>query len=357
MKSIWNYSILILFILLSTVASGQVTIDKSSPNNGTILDIDYGKRGFLPTRLNRLQRSNMKDIAAFAPLPRGLVVYDTDDQMYYYFNPDNSTNGNENWQALSPFIFKDDQSDYYSAGDYYHRDIETHRSVKGVSLFNNTTISTARRLHIKGGVSVSSNSTSPPADYGLYVAENASSSGNIAIAGNLNAASIDGPGMVPIGAIIMWAGGTLPSGFVLCDGNNGTPNLSGKFIMSHGSTYTAGNGAALDAVKLVDSNIPEHDHSIVGTFNTNTEPDHRHIEGQNAEDGFGTGPSVGTSGDRNTGSDDVTLVRYRTSTEPDHKHSVTISGLTSNFGTTAAAIQTIDNRPVYYALAFIMRIN
>jgi microcystin-dependent protein len=34
------------------------------------------------------------------------------------------------------------------------------------------------------------------------------------------------------GCIVMWLGsvGSIPSGWALCDGNNGTPNLTGKFL-------------------------------------------------------------------------------------------------------------------------------
>jgi len=40
--------------------------------------------------------------------------------------------------------------------------------------------------------------------------------------------------MVPKGSIIMWSGDldSIPSGWALCDGSNGTPNLSDKFIYS-----------------------------------------------------------------------------------------------------------------------------
>ncbi|MFH1379986.1 MAG: tail fiber protein [bacterium] len=38
-------------------------------------------------------------------------------------------------------------------------------------------------------------------------------------------------GLVPRGAIIMWSGSVTPKGWALCNGENGTPNLSDKFIM------------------------------------------------------------------------------------------------------------------------------
>ena len=41
------------------------------------------------------------------------------------------------------------------------------------------------------------------------------------------------------GMIIMWSGtlATVPGGWALCDGDNGTPNLSGLFVMAAGATH------------------------------------------------------------------------------------------------------------------------
>ena len=57
-----------------------------------------------------------------------------------------------------------------------------------------------------------------------------------------------GAGLVPSGGIIMWSGSivSIPSGWYLCDGTNGTPNLRDKFIVGAGSAYAvaATGGAA-----------------------------------------------------------------------------------------------------------------
>lgn len=45
---------------------------------------------------------------------------------------------------------------------------------------------------------------------------------------------------LPSGTIIMWAGaiGTIPGGFVLCDGTLGTPDLRDRFVVGAGNTYS-----------------------------------------------------------------------------------------------------------------------
>lgn len=47
---------------------------------------------------------------------------------------------------------------------------------------------------------------------------------------------------VPNGAIIMWSGSvaTIPDGFSLCDGTNGTPDLRNRFVIGAGNTYAVG---------------------------------------------------------------------------------------------------------------------
>jgi len=52
---------------------------------------------------------------------------------------------------------------------------------------------------------------------------------------------------VPPGCIIIWSGAivAIPVGFVLCDGNNGTPDLRDRFVVGAGDSYavddTGGN--------------------------------------------------------------------------------------------------------------------
>lgn len=343
---------------------GQVSVNSAPADNAAILSIDDNRRGFLPTRLSSLSRINMKNLSGFAPIPHGLVVYDTDDQMYYYYNPTNSVNGDENWQALSPFLFKDKQNDFDAVNNLYRRDIETHKTTKNLYVFNNSTTSVERRLAVYGRISISTDNTLANTDYGLYVGESSAFGGNVSINGALTADKIEGPGMVPIGGIIMWAGNsaTIPTGFTLCNGSNGSPDLSNKFIAGHsgGGGFTAGyqNTSANNTVKITKEQMPVHKHDFSGSITSTTNGAHRHLEGQHAEAGFGTSsnvPPYESGGDRNTGRDDDTVARYFTSSENDHTHAVSFTGQTEKTGKTTGAIMSYDNRPVYYVLAYIMR--
>lgn len=63
--------------------------------------------------------------------------------------------------------------------------------------------------------------------------------------------------------IVMWSGSivSIPSGWVLCDGTNGTPDLRDRFIVGAGGTYSPGQtGGAITHTHQFT--LPDHYHSI-----------------------------------------------------------------------------------------------
>jgi hypothetical protein len=65
---------------------------------------------------------------------------------------------------------------------------------------------------------------------------------------------------IPAGSIIMWSGsiGAIPTGYYLCDGQNGTPNLKDRFVVGAGNTYAVGNtgGFTSAATSSGGTNLP-----------------------------------------------------------------------------------------------------
>jgi len=104
---------------------------------------------------------------------------------------------------------------------------------------------------------------------------------------------------IETGLIVMYYGSTspVPSGWALCDGNNGTPDLRNRFSVCSGDTYNiADTGGIANAI------IPLHTH----TGSTSTSPNHTHTFGYGAGSGglrsafegdanFGAGFGGGTS--------------------------------------------------------------
>jgi hypothetical protein len=75
---------------------------------------------------------------------------------------------------------------------------------------------------------------------------------------------------IPTGAILLWSGsiGSIPAGYVLCNGNNGTPDLRDRFIVGAGSTYAVdATGGSADAI------VVSHNHTATSVV---TDPGHNH---------------------------------------------------------------------------------
>lgn len=162
-----------------------------------------------------------------------------------------------------------------------------------------------------------------------------------------------GFGITPIGGIIMWNGSpnNVPAGWALCDGSNGTPDLRERFIVGAGGTstgnpsvagnaYNAGDRAGSNTVALTVANMPAHSH----TGTTNNGGDH-FVSDQYYSPGCGDGHFSSKSGCwLNRPGTHITLNRY----VGPHSH-----GFTTNSTGSGTAH---ENRPPYYALAFIMRV-
>lgn len=143
---------------------------------------------------------------------------------------------------------------------------------------------------------------------------------------------------IPRGVIVMWSGTleTIPKGWALCDGTQGTPNLRDRFIVGAGNIYPVNNTGGLDSVTLTVAQIPSHRHS--GTTDTAGTHAHNYL-GQEAMTRY-----EGWSGQQHY---DRTTTR---TTEPAGAHVHTF--VTEYIG----GGQPHENRPPYYALAFIMKL-
>lgn len=135
---------------------------------------------------------------------------------------------------------------------------------------------------------------------------------------------------IPSGGIIMWTGVSVPAGWFLCDGTNGTPDLRGRFVLGASPDYLSGNiGGSANSV------VVSHTHTV-------TDPGHYHISGVPSDYN-----SIGTSGIpvtyQKTGSSLV-------GTSPNTYDATT--GISINSAGTSG---TGANMPPYYALAYIMK--
>lgn len=75
--------------------------------------------------------------------------------------------------------------------------------------------------------------------------------------------------LLPTGIIVAWTGDSIPSGWLICDGTNGTPDLRGRFIIGSGSgsgltVRKTGDKGGEESHLLTLDEIPTHSHSFPG---------------------------------------------------------------------------------------------
>lgn len=83
--------------------------------------------------------------------------------------------------------------------------------------------------------------------------------------GNLTATNLNITGsfnMLPSGAIIAWSKNIIPDGWVHCNGQNGTPDLRNKFILSTNALNDINGTGGASSVALNDKHIPAHTHRL-----------------------------------------------------------------------------------------------
>lgn len=165
---------------------------------------------------------------------------------------------------------------------------------------------------------------------------------------------------IPVGGIIMWSGvvSTIPSGWALCNGSNGTPDLRNKFIIGAGDTYAPAATGGASTVTLVEANLPAHTHTWTGTAATGgshnhnvSDPEHTHTVGNTVVSGSGNYGTVagGSWGFTNTTTSSSSSVGISLAAHAGHTHDVT--GTNANTGSGTA----VNILPPYLALAYIMR--
>jgi microcystin-dependent protein len=135
------------------------------------------------------------------------------------------------------------------------------------------------------------------------------------------------------GMILLWSGsiGSVPSGWVLCDGANSTPDLRDRFVIAAGSSYAVGaTGGTADSI------VVSHTHTATSVV---SDPTHSHTIAGN----FATYSGGGSSGANNT---------FGSATNTNASSTgITVATTNASTGTSG----TNQNLPPYYALAYIMK--
>lgn len=196
---------------------------------------------------------------------------------------------------------------------------------------------------------------------------------------------------LPSGVIMMWSGAlaALPDGWTLCNGANGTPDLRDRFVMGASSTPEVGTTAGANTLTLTSSQLPVHAHtgscttdgSHTHTASTGTAGSHSHSVGLNSTGSHGHtinkkrswGSAIGDNAscgsyppacsattDNWTSTDGAHTHSVTLNSAGNHSHTVTVNAAGDHAHTvtlaSAGSGASIDNRPAFFALAFIMKL-
>jgi microcystin-dependent protein len=147
---------------------------------------------------------------------------------------------------------------------------------------------------------------------------------------------------VPTGVITLWFGSivSVPSGWALCDGGNGTPDLRNRFIVGAGSTYAVNAvGGSANAI------VVDHTHLATSVV---SDPSHTHVNGSFTELLATNGTGTVTTTNSTPGEPQVTASANLLA----NTTGITVATTVANAGVSALNA----NLPPYYALAYIMKL-
>ena len=181
-------------------------------------------------------------------------------------------------------------------------------------------------------------------------------SGDGSLLTNIQAGQVQGNSIFVSGMIILWSGtiASIPTGFVLCDGQFGTPDLRDKFIIgarqdNSGVAKSNVEGSLTQSGGSKDATIVSHDHTVDHNhgFTTGSDGAHTHdyqvrLNNRNLDD------------DEGNQTTNTTTTTNTTASAGSHSHSGTTNNSNPTTSSTGSS-STNANLPPYFALAYIMK--
>lgn len=317
MKNILCLSIVICLSTFIQISStfGQVSIDDEiDPSAALSIGVDSRTYGGL-----KIPSYTLNDLHVWSnnnSISNGVMAFNSTNLLFSFFDDSNSR-----WQIINPW------TGLYNEHNSYSFDL----------LYTMTP-----------QVGIGTNSVKP--------------ANKLEVNGRLEATTVKGEFTVPSGGIIMYSGNVATSfsngcgiidteyeGWAICDGNNGTPDLSGRFIVGYSGSgdyaNTRATGGEMYSV-LNESNLPKHAHNQ-GSLVADPAGEHNHSILINEK-------SLKGKNDNDDCCYRVAEVATEKETTFDGIHSHAISGLT---GEGNGISEQFENRPPYYVVAFIMKLD
>ncbi len=250
-------TLLIVFLAFG-IANAQVGINTTKVDSASILEINNNSKGLLFSGISTNERLNMDNPT------EGLTVYDSELNGFYYYHEQS-----KQWIALAPFQAFEHNDSPLVVKNVGNVGIGTNNPGSGLGVKSNIAIGTTYAederpktgtVVVEGPVSVGKSTNSYALD----------------INGSINVKSFDIGGkteddLVPKGTIAFFYGSAsdIPPGWVICNGSNGTPNLSS-------GTMVAGADNRSGTIHRVNTKITASSHPGSRTIYGANVPLHSH---------------------------------------------------------------------------------
>ena len=320
------FKCMMLWLLVcSYSALSQVGVNTTNPHPSSALDITSSSRGVLIPRMSYEARVVMTG------MENSLLVYDTTKELYYYYKASDG-------KLYAMNAWTSELTENGANTDT----ITTTFSKVGIG-----TKTPVKNLDVVGDIGATKTITA----------------GQTITAGtSISAPKLYGEGAAPVGGIVMWSGtiADIPLGWALCDGSNGTPNLSGRFVVGYHSTdgdYNApqkvgpvftdadGTSTGTNSIDAKQVRLTGPQSGVASHTHTATDLGHQHAYWDQQAPQSGTGYDSGGNRDIGWNTD------YPRTNVTGH------ANITVATNAVASATESIENRPPFYVLAYIIKLN
>ena len=361
-----KYFYFILLICPNIEIISQIGIGNPSPNPGSILDIRHQNTENKPLILPHTSNNS-----PFTNEPSGTLLFNNTNKLIYY-----TTNSAGDFNALSPWIFKNPFDFIYFDDILKNVGIGTTSSRGKLTVYSNSNISTSsstdgilfigdkvgstydnflkidnNEIMVHEGINVDPELTLLKHGGTVKVGTNVSSPSDNQTDLNVTGRILeDGHELVPTGTIVMHYSTSVPAGWGLCNGSSypkvdGTglidsPDLSNRFILAGNISNLRTTGGE-DFVTLTKDQLPQHNHNV--SINSTGSSHSHNLGSRSILTSAGGATSSGKGAD---GSQDDNDILNRGGGA--HTHPISQS--------TRGNDNPHENRPPFHALVFIMKL-
>ncbi len=230
MRIIYRFLFFVFCISLSanyTIAQNAVGINTLTPNKNSVLELisPNHNQGLLIPKLTTAQRTDVAFIANLSATENGLMVYDSDENIFYFWK-------NPSWQKIG-------SGQFFTAGS----GIIIAQSTATISAIDNSATNEIQDLSLNNNtLKITNNTSATTIDLSKYIQHLSKTGNSISLSSDEPSISIS-TNTPSDGQVLKW---------------NGTAN-QWEAQSDNGNSYTAGTGIAISQANVISSTAQAQD--------------------------------------------------------------------------------------------------